>query len=494
MTKTYPTHIAFLLSLLFSVSNLIYAAPPNITPTKPASLKVEISAGDISAGNASIAVKPTTITVDPPEIHEMKTELKGGDFPTPENFAKYMNDWEPWPSGPPRKPTLASFTPRFDDQKTMILGALYRYWRPDTLVVYGADGEPKTQGEDYYFNADWGQIANKDNRLGQPGNGTIKATIEAAIPRIDLLQVDNSGAVSVKKGESQLVCPEVPEPDEGKVALAGIYIAPWLSAVNPNHKEDPSAVEGASEYAVTSSEIFPIKEVPEISPVNIAGLSGFAKKLSSGAPVKIAFLGDSITVGAEAPRWFIENNAYTAKDKTFRGRFVVGLRDKYPGSDITPIPAYQGGKTTKFGGEIYKELVEPEKPDLVVVAFGANDVDGGTGGNPKTSPEDFKSGIESIVDMAKAQGADVLLINTFPFNPWILNDMAKRQIEYNKLLEQIATEKNVTLAPVYEAFKNAEFTGMPAYNTLHNWKNHPGDLGHEIYAETLLETVRQATN
>ena len=63
-------------------------------------------------------------------------------------------------------------------------------------------------------------------------------------------------------------------------------------------------------------------------------------KLRAGQPVKIAFMGASVSVGAEAPIWYAKK-PYSEEDHSFRGRFVYGLQQRFPKAQITPIEAFK---------------------------------------------------------------------------------------------------------------------------------------------------------
>ncbi len=467
--------------------NLASSGALALRPTQPASLQVQVAGGTVKLPNgSSVAVKPVTLQFAPPEIERLKAMSKKGKIPVaPDNLAGYHKQWEP-------PPGALAITPKFDRNQTLILGSFYRYWRPETLVVKDAAGAEKVRDQDFYFNDDWGMILNLNEGLGKPKTGQLDVSIEVALPRIDLIQVHPDGTVSVKQGETRMVCPEKPSADDGCVELATVFIAPWRSASNPNYDGDPATVAGAADYAITATEIFPIHMPVAVNPVNAQALSRTSAKLAKGEDVKIAFMGDSIMVGAEASQWYVENIAYTAKDRTLRGSFIYQLRQNFPQVNIEPVHAFKGGETIKFAVKVYDEMVAPKKADLVVVEFGANDMDSSIPGKPKNSPEEFKLFVSQIVDRAHQDGADVLLVTTLPRNPWYKNGLHTRQLEYQRVLYEIAGEKNVALAPVFSRFQQLPAKGIPVYTTLHNWNNHPGDLGHSIYAKAMLDTVLEA--
>jgi len=460
-------NLKYILPLLFTACCSTAAAAPAVHPAEKPNLTVVCDPGG-------------TLHFDPPEI---RTADLTATVPH-HAYAKWFEPWQPWPKGQDRKTTTIDLSPNRDEKGILILGGLYRSFQIDTLKVTSADGS-KTfkQDRDFKFNADWGQIAALDGKLGEPGTAEVKVSCQYALQRIDLIQAMPNGKLDVKKGESVLVCPQRPEPDAGATALAGIYIAPWRVANNPHFGGD-TAPPTFTEYAITKHEIFSIQPAPPVALLNPDAVSQTLKKLRAGQPVSIALMGDSISTGAEAGAWW--SNKFTEKDLTYRGRFIMGLRSRFPQSEITPVEAYKGGAGMPFAIGVFKKTVQPAKPNLVVIAFGANDASGGVGKGPKNPPESFREQMISLVRQAKTLGSEVVLVMGMQMNPWHPNEAAKRQPEYLKVLQEIARSEQVALADVYTEWLNLASHGIPPFSQLHNWVNHPGILGHKVYADTLL--------
>lgn len=456
------------------------AAKPTISATNPASLAVNVGAGEVQIPSGrKVVVAPARISFDPPEIREFTGHHKGQVPDAPNNYETYFERIEPWPTDPAK---LIEFSPRSDEGGTLILGTLFRAFQEDSLRVTSQDGaKTYERGVDFVFNADTGQIANKDGRL----SGKITATVKGALQRLDLVQVGADGKVSVKKGRSALVSPVLPQPDAGAAALAGIYIAPWRMSRNPHYDKTPQSVAGASEYAITPSEILPIANYEPAPLVQPGGVAKTLAKLRAGELVKIAFMGDSITLGAEATKWY-EGDPYSTNGKTFRGRFISELRQRFPRAQITPIESFKGGSSISFAVEQMGTTVAPQKPDLVVVAFGANDVDSNVDRPAKTPVDVFGKQLALVADKAREWDGETILVTAFPLNPWLKNGAAQRQPQYNAALLTAAKNTGAAVADVYTAFDSLTARGIPTWSQLHNWKNHPGDVGHEVYAQTLL--------
>lgn len=422
----------------------------------------------------AVRVGSEEVRFDPPDVEIFEARTREGALPeAPKNYADSHQKKVTWPD------TLR-LTPLYDGTHTHILGAFFRSFQPETLTVASEDGTPYRRDEDFLFQKDWGVIANKDGRM----TGRIKASAKAALQRLDLVQLDANGKPSIKKGKSAWVCPELPEADPGHKALAGVYIAPWRAARSPYYDGHPGDIKGASEYAVTKSEIFPVDPASSVPPLHPERLEPFREKLREGKPVKIAFLGDSITLGAESTRWW--NDKYDESSLTWKGRVVHALREKYPSSKIEVIEAYKGGVTIEYGLEKIAEVLA-QKPDLVVLAFGVNDADSDVGGPPKSSIEMFRKTLASLADQAHAAGSDVLFVTPFPLTPWLANGQASRlEAEYVPAIKDVAASHGATVADVNAEYKNLNTRGIPWVSQNHNWINHPGNLGHQVYADTVL--------
>jgi len=432
--------------------------------------------------NLTVICEPGGILrFDPPEI---RTAERIATLPH-HHYADWFESWQPWPKkGKDKKACTIELSPSHDEDNVPILGGLYRAFQADTLEVASADGTKTfTQDQDFKFNADWGQVAALTGRLGEPGAGEVKVSCRYALQRLDLVQMLPDGKLVVKKGKSSWVCPQLPEPDKGAAPLAGIYIAPWRVLDNPHFAKD-AAPEAEMAYAVTQYEIFPIQPVPPAAPANPDAVVRTLEKLRAGKPVSIAFMGASVTLGAEAGAWW--ENQFTEKDMAYRGRVVLELRKRFPQSKITPVEAYRGGTTMPYALKVFEEIVEPAHPDLMLVCFGANDASGAVGKGPNNPPEAFREQLVSLVRRAKENNIGVVIVAGSQMNPWLPNGAAQRQPEYNRIMREAARRENTALADVYTEWLNLSSHGIPPFTQLHNWINHPGILGHKVYADTIL--------
>ena len=475
--------------VLVSASSL-RADEPAFTPTSPPSLRVHVSAGLLAGPSAGrmIDVRAADLSFDPPESREFETSNVHVGTPTAvPDFSPYWTGWNGWPGN-----DLLHLTPRYQDG-TIILGGFFPTFRAATLQVTSIEGPTaQRRAADYVYDPDWGVVANKDGHL----KGAVHVRAKGVMQRLDLIQVSAAdGALSVKRGKQEMVAPELPEPDAGCIALAGIYIAPWPAALNPHYDADRAPMQGATEYAISEHEIAPIHPLPATAPIyperiarTLAKLRHTAAGTADDHPdkVRIAFMGDSITLGAEATLWYQSERAYGPKDMTYRGRFVHALRERFPKVTVTPVEAYKGGAGIELAVADIDHLLADSRPDLVVIAFGGNDINGRAGGEPHTPVDKFREQLELLTDKVHAAGGDVLLVTCFPINPWLENGSAQRQPTYNAALKEAAEAKGAAVADVYTEYNHLGSHGVPPWSTLHNWINHPDDRGHAVYADMLL--------
>jgi len=445
-----------------------WTLPVNIGPCpvylKPAQTKIEITPS--TPADLTVTVAATQLRFDPPEIREIKLDSKA-----PRNFASWYEPWEPWPSkGLDNSPNTIDLKPVTDEEGTPILGGLFRMLIPESVAVSGADGSKTFKpGEDYQFNADWGQIANLNSRLGEEWKAELKITCRYAMQRLDLIQIDAAGKLSVKKGISKIVCPGLPEADAGCTALAGVYIAPWKQGQT---------------FSVTAENIYRINPAPPVQPINKEAVAAVRQKLAAGQDIKIAFVGDSITLGAEAGNWWAD--LWTERNLGYASRVVTGLQKLFPKTAITPVAAFKGAMTTKYGVEMMDKIVLPAKPDLVFISFGGNDAGGAIGKEPRNPPDQFKEDLRIMIRKSKSAGADVILVVTMQQNPWQKNKVTERWPVYRQAMLDLAVEENVGVADCFTEWENQASHGIPPFSQLHNCINHPGKDGHKLFANVVL--------
>lgn len=427
----------------------VLAGDPGVAVTDPPTLAVRVGAS-------------SSLAIDPPD-----TLLLATNRPAPANLSPAWRSGMAWPTGGRDKAGAWGLASRYDDDGSLILGGLFRQVLPGTVrVVSAEDGTEYVAGRDFQVNEEWAQVANVGGRLGEPGAGMLRIEARVALQRIDLVQADGGGMVTVKRGVSRLVCPERPVPDEGCRPLAGLYVAPW---------------KRAGKWCVMPQDILPIRAVPEVAPIAPGAVERTLGKLRRGEAVTLAFLGDSITLGAEAGRWW--DDAST----TWRGRVLDGLRQRFPKATVREVQAFQGGRGIEYGLDVFEKAVRPEAPDLLFLQIGINDASDPAGtGHPAVPVEEFAGHFDRLVGTAREAGMEVVILTTMQYNPFDASGTARRWPDYVAAQKDVAGRHGAGVADTLAAWMAQEDDGVPPFSQLHNWINHPGTRGHALFASVVL--------
>ena len=104
----------------------------------------------------------------------------------------------------------------------------------------------------------------------------------------------------------------------------------------------------------------------------------------------------------------------------------------------------------ELGGTM-QQLLDKEKPDVVVIFLGVNDVWHKEKG---TAPEDFQAGLKKMIDLSRAGKAKVVLatLATIGEKPDGSNPFDKKLDQYAGLTRDVAQQSGVTLVDLRKAF------------------------------------------
>ena len=167
----------------------------------------------------------------------------------------------------------------------------------------------------------------------------------------------------------------------------------------------------------------------------------------------------------------------------FHLRTVAEQLQRSYGSQVTFKNPSVGGMNAIWGGENVEKLVCDENPDLVIVAFGAND---GIAG------EEFRQRIAAIVEpiYRRCPQAEVLLIATLVPNPLLCSPKAPF---YNQRIHQGAelakfVGPGTAMVSIHELqqslYQRKRFIDMTGNNV-----NHPNDFMVRLYAQTVCAAL-----
>ena len=216
--------------------------------------------------------------------------------------------------------------------------------------------------------------------------------------------------------------------------------------------------------------------------------------LIENGPITIVAFGDSVTHGAVAHDEIDYETVYWNRLK----KKINNLRNYVP---VNVINAGIGGITAKDSLKRMDKQVLSHNPDLIIVCFGLNDVNG--------TLEDYLNSLEEIFEKAQKSGAEVIFMTPNMLNTSVLDDTAEEHYEYaiktakmqnegrmDLYMEsavQLATRMGVKVCDCYKKWKKLSETQDVTY-LLANRINHPTKEMHELFAESLLEIIFEDSN
>ena len=213
------------------------------------------------------------------------------------------------------------------------------------------------------------------------------------------------------------------------------------------------------------------------------------KALVENGPINIVAFGDSITHGAlnigEMDFETVYHNVLKKK--------INAIGSYYP---VNVINAGIGGMTAlKSLGRIDSQVLK-YAPDLVIVCFGLNDVN--------RDKEIYLNSLQTIFNRCKENGADVIFMSPNMLNTYVAEDTHPEHAEYAKKTAfiqnsgrmdeymfsacEMARNMDVTVCDCYSKWKKMSET-QDTTMLLANRINHPNRDMHELFAESLFDTI-----
>ena len=210
--------------------------------------------------------------------------------------------------------------------------------------------------------------------------------------------------------------------------------------------------------------------------------------LKENGPINIVILGDSVSHAS-----FLEYHDYDAVYWRVLERKLHAVRAYTP---INMICAAIGGTTAKDALPRLERDVLCHHPDLVIVCFGLNDVNGVL--------EDYLSSLEKIFARCKAAGTDVIFLSPNMLNTSIVSDTPKRWYDYAHVTAEMQKSGKMDTY-IYSAMDLARKMGVTVCDAYSEWKklaekeditlclanriNHPTEEMHELFAELLFKAI-----
>lgn len=211
--------------------------------------------------------------------------------------------------------------------------------------------------------------------------------------------------------------------------------------------------------------------------------------LEKYGPITIVAFGDSITHGA----FGCDEIDYEKVYWNILKKKINGIRNYVP---VNVINAGIGGITAFLSLDRLERQVLLHTPDLVIVCFGLNDVNGELG--------EYLGALEQIFENCKKSGADVIFMTPNMLNTYVAEDTLEELKAYAAITAEyqnsgkmdlyirsavkLAKEKQVTVCDCYAEWKKMAET-QDITQLLVNRINHPTYEMHELFAEMLFQTI-----
>lgn len=277
-------------------------------------------------------------------------------------------------------------------------------------------------------------------------------------------------------------------------AYAGVRETDWVRL--PGGREYMEVVDTVYRYQVLVSYVHSGSWQGEVPAGDPGKLSGFYGKLAHSPQVRLVFYGDSITAGWEASganedaidMVTLEPYPVTIHHPPFLPAWAElvtdALRKKYPHTQIQKYNRAAGGSTTQWGVLHAGELVNPCKPDLVILGFGMNSM--------QESAQAYQEKITSILTTIRRENPECafLLVSPMIPNPEIAGFQNNQLSSQEQALREICrNDPNVAIAPVHSVFCQLQRMGKHYLELTGNCINHPNDFSVRIYAQTVLSAL-----
>ncbi|WP_395745700.1 SGNH/GDSL hydrolase family protein [Prosthecobacter sp.] len=197
-----------------------------------------------------------------------------------------------------------------------------------------------------------------------------------------------------------------------------------------------------------------------------------AQKLAAGKePVRIVCIGDSIT-GVYY---------HSGGRRAYPEILALALRQIYPQAQLSVHNAGISGDTTTGGLKRLERDVLAQKPQLVTIMFGMNDL-------VKTPVEVFKKNLREMITRCRQGGAEVVLCTQNSVVETAQRPGA-RLAEFTQAIREMAKSEKLPLADCHAAFEEVRAADASEWDLLMSDAIHPNMAGHKLFAQTLAQAI-----
>lgn len=217
-------------------------------------------------------------------------------------------------------------------------------------------------------------------------------------------------------------------------------------------------------------------------------------ELEKEGPITIVAFGDSVTHGALGKGEINYETVYWNRLK----KKISEVRNYVP---VNVINAGIGGVSARTSVERMDKQVLSHNPDLIIVCFGLNDVNGPL--------EVYLSSLKTIFQKCLEQGCDVIFMTPNMLNTYVAEETDPEYLEYAKVTAEFQNSGKMDLF-MESAVSLAEKMGVTVCDCYSKWKelskthdttkllvnriNHPTKEMHELFANMLFEIIFKDTD
>ena len=210
--------------------------------------------------------------------------------------------------------------------------------------------------------------------------------------------------------------------------------------------------------------------------------------LQKYGPINIVIFGDSVSHGSVNGYNDYENVYWNILKKKLNK-----FRDYIP---VNMINASIGGTTAHSSVSRMETQVFPHNPDLVIICFGLNDVNGTLGG--------FLGAMEQIFDKCLSRGTDAIFMTPNMLNTYVADDVPESLKNYAAKTAEMQNGGKMDEF-MCSAIKLAESMGISVCDCYSKWKelsktedttlllanriNHPISSMHQLFADELYNML-----
>ncbi len=205
--------------------------------------------------------------------------------------------------------------------------------------------------------------------------------------------------------------------------------------------------------------------------------------------INIVAFGDSVSHGAVGPDEIDYESVYWNRLR----RKINDVRNYVP---VNVINSGIGGITAKASLDRIERDVFSHHPDLVIVCFGLNDVNG--------TLDDYLSSLETIFSECNKREIETVFLTPNMLNTYVAQDTLEELKEYAKITAEMQNSGRMD-SFIYSAVKLAEGMNISVCDCYSKWKrlsetedvtlllanriNHPVREMHELFAEGIFEII-----